>query len=124
MNMDFINNNGWVKKFALILLLFAVPSAMEAQLFFRTNSGAITIIGYIGNPTVLIIPNTTNGYPVVSITNAAFQGRSTLTSATIPFNSGTNIGDHVFFGCSSLTNVIIVGASPKLQIMLLVTKHL
>ena len=48
-----------------------------------------------------IIPNS-----VTSIGNHAFYGCSSLTSVTIP-NSVTSIGGYAFYGCSSLTSVTI-----------------
>ena len=91
-----------------ICLLAAVllPTVVKAQFTFTTNNGAITITGYTGNPTVLNIPSTTNGYPVTSITNRAFFNRTTITSVTIP-NSVTNIGNSAFQSCSSLTNLTL-----------------
>jgi hypothetical protein len=90
----------------LWLLLLALPIAVQAQLRFTTNNGAITITGYTGNPTTLNIPSTTNGYPVRSIGNSAFVDLVYLSSATIP-NSITNIGNGLFASCRSLTNVTI-----------------
>jgi BspA type Leucine rich repeat region (6 copies) len=89
----------------LLVLLFqlAVPIAVQAQLTFVTNNQAISITGYTGNPTVLVIPGTTNGYPVTSIASNAFLNRFTLKSVTIP-DSVTNIGDYAFDLCSSMTN--------------------
>jgi BspA type Leucine rich repeat region (6 copies) len=89
-----------------ICLLAALPMAVQAQLSFTTNSGAITITGYNTNagPNVAI-PAATNGYPVTSIGDDAFEN-STITSVIIP-NSVTNIGYQAFLFCFSLTGVII-----------------
>jgi hypothetical protein len=92
-----------------LLCVTLLPVVMKAQLIFTTNNGAITIRGYTGNPTVLNIPSTTNGYPVTSITNSAFLNKSTMTSVTIPDNV-TNIGNNAFQACNGLTNLTI-GAS-------------
>jgi hypothetical protein len=88
----------------LTFLLLALPSMVQAQFTFTTNNGAITITGYTGSNSVVIIPDTTNGYPVASIGDRAFYGKYGLTSVIIP-NSVTNIGQLAFYQCSGLTNV-------------------
>jgi hypothetical protein len=90
----------------LVALLLALPMAGRAQLSFTTNSGAITITGYNTAAGLnVVIPATTNGYPVTSIGYAAFDS-STITSVTIGTNV-TSIGDYAFYFCTSLTSVTI-----------------
>jgi len=84
--------------------LLAMPVAAQAQFNFTTNNGAITITGYSGGG-VVVIPGTTNGFPVTSIADNAFYN-STLTSVTIPI-SVTSIGNSAFAYCYGLTNIII-----------------
>ena len=88
------------------MLLLTLPAAAQAQYTYTTNSGAITITGYTGLGGVVTIPGTITGLPVTRIGGGAFQGRTSLTSVTIP-NSVTSIGDGVFSGCTSLTSVTI-----------------
>jgi hypothetical protein len=76
--------------------------AVQAQLTFVTNNGAITITGCIGKPTSLNIPSTTNGLNVVSIADAAFLNQSNLTSVTILSTALTNIGNNAFSHCGNL----------------------
>ncbi|MGB7749075.1 MAG: leucine-rich repeat protein [Verrucomicrobiia bacterium] len=87
-------------------LFLAVPAAVQAQFNFTTNTdGSLNIANYTGSGGVVIIPDTTNGLPVTSIGEDAFEYRI-LTGVTI----GTNvisIGDGAFFNCTSLTNVTI-----------------
>lgn len=116
--------------FAMFLgaMLLALPDVVNAQFLFTTNNGAITIQRYTGPGGAVVIPDTTNGYPITSIGTTAFQNLS-VTSVTIGTNivsignsafnncasltgvtdldSVTNIGANAFSGCSSLTNVII-----------------
>ena len=66
-------------QFCLLGSLLLLPAVVQAQLTFTTNNGAITITGYTGNPTVLNIPNTTNGLPVTRIGQNAFISRNSLT---------------------------------------------
>ena len=89
----------------LLLLLLTLPAVVQAQLAFITNNGAITITGYTGSGAV-VIPDTTNGYPVTSIQYVAFSYASGVTSVTIP-DSVTNIGSGAFQDCGNLTNVTI-----------------
>jgi hypothetical protein len=87
-------------------LLLVLPAAVQAQLTFTTNSGAITITGCTGNPTALDIPDTTNTYRVTSIAMQAFLDKTTLTNVII----GTNIaiiGYQAFGGCNALTSIIL-----------------
>lgn len=92
----------------LTAMWLALPATVQAQFTFTTNNGAITITGYTGNPTVLIIPNATNGYPVTSIGTNAFLSRLSLTSVIIP-DSVTNIGSLAFDQCSNMTNFTFGG---------------
>jgi len=82
------------------------PGVGRAQLGFTTNNGAITITGYTGTGGTVVIPDTTNGYPVKNIGIQAFFNKTAVTSVTIP-DSVTNISASAFQGCSSLTNVTI-----------------
>jgi hypothetical protein len=114
----------------IILLLIGLPGAVQAQFTFTTNyDNTITITGYTGSNDVVVIPDTTNGYPVISIGTYAFVNCTSLinvtigtnvisigdyaflddfelTSITIP-NSVSSIGAATFENCSSVTNVII-----------------
>ena len=84
--------------------LFMSTIVAQAQFTFTTNNGVITITGYNGSG-VVMIPSTTNGFPVTGIGFSAFQSHG-ITSVTVP-NSITNIGRLAFAGCTSLTNIIL-----------------
>ena len=92
-----------------LLLLQALPAVVHAQFTFTITNGVATITRYWGTNSFVTIPSTTNGYPVTSIGNDAFnvQGPGEImNSVTIP-NSVTNIGDEAFAGCYNLTNITI-----------------
>jgi BspA type Leucine rich repeat region (6 copies) len=89
----------------IALALLELPMLVQAQFSYTTNSGAITIKYYTGSGGAVVIPASTNGYPITSIGNYAFS-QSSLTSVTIP-NSITNIGLAAFGYCYILTTVTI-----------------
>jgi hypothetical protein len=107
---------GIVFRLVWVLLLW-LPLATNAQFSFVTNvDNTIRITAYIGTGGSVIVPDVTNGYPVTSIGNAAFNQRFSVTEVTIP-NSVTNIGNFAFINCNGLTNVslgsnvLTIGAS-------------
>ena len=73
---------------------------------FMEVDGYQVIIGYVGKPYYITIPETHNGLPVTTINERAFSGCDSLTSVTIG-NSVTSIGDYAFNSCDSLTSVTI-----------------
>src|SRR3974390_373374 len=88
-----------------LAVLLSVSISAHAQFTYTTNNGTITIMGYTGTNTEVVIPSTIDGLPVVNIGTNAFYG-SRITSVTIP-NSAINIGDYAFYNCWSLTNLTI-----------------
>jgi hypothetical protein len=89
-----------------LALIITLPPTLRAQFTFTTNNGAITITGYTGAGSEVIIPNTTNGLPITTIGDRAFYGSTNLASVTIGTND-TNIGQQAFRACTSLASVII-----------------
>jgi hypothetical protein len=90
-----------------ILTLACVLAAFcaDAQfLTFTTNNGAITITGYNGPGGTTMIPPSTNGFPVTTIGNNAFQGAVLRTVTIAP--SVTNIETEAFDSCR-VTNMAI-----------------
>lgn len=57
-------------RWLLLLLLWGLPAAVQAQLTFPTNNGSITITGYTGTNGMVVIPDTMSDYPVASIGGA------------------------------------------------------
>ena len=69
-----------------------------------TGKDYASITGYTGNPSVLAIPETLDGYTVKKIANFAFQRKTSLKAVTIP-DTVTKIGWNAFDGCTNLSNV-------------------
>lgn len=88
-----------------LLCTLAVPAFAE-DYTYSTNSGSITITGYIGAGGAVTIPGTINGLPVIRIGDDAFHGNINLTSIVVP-DSVASIGDTVFVYCSNLTSATI-----------------
>jgi hypothetical protein len=44
-------------KFLSLLLLLTLPAVVQAQFTFTTNDGAITITGYTGTNSVVVMPS-------------------------------------------------------------------
>jgi len=82
-----------------------MPLVAQAQFFFTTNNGAITITQYSGSDANLVIPSETNGWPITSIGNYALAYRQ-MTNVVIP-TSITNIDSCAFWSCIYLNHVTI-----------------
>jgi len=73
---------------------------------YSTNGSAVTITGYTGSGGEVVVPDTIEGLPVVSLGDSAFSRCAALTAVTIP-NTVTNIGAWAFDSCTSLTSITI-----------------
>src|ERR1035437_6548260 len=93
-----------------LLLLLALPAAVQAQYTDTTNNGTITITGYTGSGGAVTIPDTITGLPVTSIGSSAFYYCTRLTSVTIG-NSVTNIGYRAFDSCTSLIAITVAATN-------------
>ena len=87
----------------LILPFLVVPAAVQAQFFYMTNNGAITLAMYAGPGGDVVISNF-----VSSIGSSVFNNCDGLTSVVIPA-SVTNIGTEAFANCPKLKNAAIAG---------------
>ena len=77
---------------------------VEADFSFTTENGTVTITGYIGKGTEVVIPDAIDGNPVTMIAANAFKDRADITSVTIP-ESVTKIGPKAFYYCTSLATI-------------------
>lgn len=106
---------------------FAATPTPESDFTYTISGNSVTITGYTGSDTEIIIPDKIAGYPVTAIGENAFKS-SSLTNITIPngvtsignyaFSSSslksidisesvTSIGDYAFYYCKSLNSVNI-----------------
>lgn len=99
-----------LKKFLAVIFAFACfiicPNCCtyadeESGFTYSVIDGCAQITGYTGNPTVLDIPESIDGAPVLTIRDNAFFMCDTLTEVNLPKTIGS-IGHHAFFGCTSL----------------------
>ena len=95
----------FVAALLLLWLLLALPAVVHGQYTYTTTNNQITLTGYTGSESVLILPATINDLPVTCLGASAFQN-SSLTGVTIP-NSVTSIGANAFEGSTRLTSVKI-----------------
>ena len=73
---------------------------------FEEKESEITITGYVGDKTEVVIPGEINGKKVTTIGDRAFGECTSLTGVTIP-EGVTGIGNRAFNDCTSLTSVTI-----------------
>lgn len=69
-----------------------------------TENNNASIKGIIGRSTSLVLPDTIDGYKVVTISKGAFKNNKDLQSVIIPEGIRT-MGEEVFSGCTTLTHV-------------------
>ena len=76
-----------------------VPEGLE----YEISGEEVTITGYTGTATELVVPETIEDYPVTVISNSAFADCTSLTYVKLP-ESVVTIGDFAFRNCTSLTS--------------------
>ena len=72
---------------------------------YRVEDGRAIITGYEGNVALLNVPDTLDGYPVISISERAFEGAS-ITAVTLP-EGIHDVGWFAFYNCHNLINITI-----------------
>jgi ABC-type multidrug transport system ATPase subunit len=68
--------------------------------------GSVRISGYKKNDTIVEIPETIDGHPVMKIGDGAFKDHGTIESILLPF-SITEIGANAFRGCIKLESIVL-----------------
>lgn len=106
MKLNPVFKKSCVKLLLLICLIFFLTTRSEAQFTFTTNlDGSLNIASYTGSGGAVIIPDSTNGFPVTTVGTNAFSDFVSLTGITMGTNV-TVIGDYAFYQCFNLTNVV------------------
>jgi hypothetical protein len=78
-----------------LVLSGALPAPVQAKFIYSTNADGVTITRYAGSGGAIVIPETIDHLPVVSIGDYAFSRQISITSVVIP-DTVTNIGDEAF----------------------------
>ncbi|EDO57151.1 leucine-rich repeat domain-containing protein [Clostridium sp. L2-50] len=82
----------------------AAESKTYNGFMYEEKESEITITGYVGDKTEVVIPGEINGKKVTTIGDRAFNDCTGLTSVTIP-EGVTSIGDDAFSLCVKLTSI-------------------
>ncbi|WP_298483740.1 leucine-rich repeat protein [uncultured Ruminococcus sp.] len=131
--------NSTAQKYAKQCRYKFVSLGNDCDYKYKVNSDgqSVTLTGYTGSDTEIVIPSTLFGTPVTVIGEYLFDGNKNLVSVTIPdgvtsiedsaFRSCTNlqvlsmpksletIGSSAFSGCSGLTNITIPDGVTKIE---------
>lgn len=78
----------------------------KADDFTYSGSSQITISGYSGTDTTVVVPSYIGGKLVANINDSAFANKTTITKITIPSTVGY-IGSAAFAGCTSLQELVV-----------------
>lgn len=84
----------------------ATDGAVEIPYTWQDNGTGLTITGYTGTGSDIVIPQTINGQTVSAVAPHAFQGKAALRKVTLP-DSVTAIGAYAFADCRSLTAAVL-----------------
>jgi hypothetical protein len=82
-----------------------VGTGDELVFSYRLESGKAIVTGYKGSSTLVTIPATLDGYPVVAIGERAFEGQR-IAAVILPEGLEA-IGWFAFYGCEKLIDVSI-----------------
>ena len=88
------------------IFFLSVPITSHAEFLFMTNNEAITLNGYIGTNSDVLIPGSVNGLPVKLIQQASFIYLNNLRNIEIPDSVIEMRGGCIAY-CISLTNISI-----------------
>ncbi len=86
------------------LTVLADTFVVDNVTYHILDANTVEVQSYAGTAASLTIPATVNGYNVVRVGDAAFEGNATLASIDLP-DSIQTIGSRAFANCSSLSEV-------------------
>lgn len=90
----------------MCMLTFTAMAATEGDWEYTVVDETAIVKSYTGSDTIIVVPSTLGGYPVIKLDHACFADNTNLTAITIP-NTVTSLGAYCFSGCSSLTKITI-----------------
>ena len=114
-NLMLFSRSVCITLFALIFIL-VLPQVVQADTqsyTYTLDNNSITITGYSGTESNLLIPAIIDGHEVVGISNNAFLSNTSLVSVVIP-DSVTTIGDTAFNNCPNLVTARFLGDAPSM----------
>lgn len=85
----------------------ATQEKTDGELIFRyrLENGKAIVTGYEGRSTLITVPPTLDGYPVVAIGERAFEGQK-IAAVTLP-DGLEAVGWFAFYGCEDLIDISI-----------------
>ncbi len=82
------------------------PQKPDIPFTWRNDGISITVTGYTGKDTDVVIPDTIEGLPVAAVGMSSFYGNATLKSISIP-DTVEVIDRKAFLGCKNLSEITI-----------------
>lgn len=92
--------------FLLMTAAFRAYGAEKDDFEYSLIGGEAVIVGFIGEPSEVVIPDFIGCYPVTEVRDNAFCNCTSLKRVTLP-DTITKIGHHSFYGCYSLEDVVL-----------------
>lgn len=77
----------------------------SGHFYYHSHDGYVSICGYLGRETEIVIPSTMSGRPVAEIESGAFNGCNSIEVITIP-DTVVLVYDDSFTGAASLKKII------------------
>ena len=107
-NCHVLQNGSPVDSIKAELIATVVPILSTSDFEWEKNADgtSITITGYTGTDTDVVIPSTIGNLPVTAISNNAFCNKTTLTSIIVP-QSVQTIGSGAFCYCEALETITL-----------------
>ena len=97
--------NGYTVQTEIVKLTVLADTFVVDQVTYHIlNADTVEVKSYAGTSAALTIPATVNGYKVVRVGDAAFEGNANLTTIDLP-DSIQTIGSRAFANCTSLSEI-------------------
>ena len=99
----------------IFLLIALIPAQVRAEedttrysfghFYYHSHNGYVSICGYLGRETEVLIPSIISGRPVSEIESGSFNGCNTIETITVP-DTVVMVYEDSFTGASSLKKII------------------